>query len=221
MNRKWAYVIVIIHLCVNNVICLIDPITIGTVAAIGMQIMTSFYRRNKKQHLRLFIFNLIFNCFHSTGGIGYWLFGGGGKESTMKTYNRYFESCDSNAIPFNVDALKLDLERNLYGQHIVNTTLLAALRSHKRNFYISQKPLVMSFHGTPGTGKNFVADRIVKHFYERGDKSRFVHKYRGRIDFPLASEVDLYRVNMMMTSSSRTIPPKMYIYIKHPSIFPI
>lgn len=53
----------------------------------------------------------------------------------------------------------------------------------------------MSFHGTPGTGKNFVADRIVKHFYERGDRSKYVHKYRGRIDFPLASEVDLYRVN--------------------------
>lgn len=129
-----------------------------------------------------------------TGGIGYWFFGDGSTK-TRRTYNTYFESCDSDAIPFDVDALKRDLERNLYGQHIVNTTLLAALRSHTRNLYASQKPLVMSFHGTPGTGKNFVADRIVKHFYERQDKSKFVHKYRGRIDFPLASHVDVYRVN--------------------------
>lgn len=107
--------------------------------------------------------------------------------------------CNSDSIPYNIDALKRDLEKNLYGQHIVNTTLLAALRSHKKNLYMSQKPLVMSFHGTPGTGKNFVADRIVKHFYQKQDRSKFVHKYRGRIDFPLASEVDIYRVNYCLS----------------------
>lgn len=56
MNRKWAYVILIWHLCINSVICLIDPITIGTVAAVGMQIMTSFYRRNKKTSANCFFF---------------------------------------------------------------------------------------------------------------------------------------------------------------------
>lgn len=41
-NEKWIFVIVVVHLCVDNAICLIDPITIGTVVAVGMQIMTSF-----------------------------------------------------------------------------------------------------------------------------------------------------------------------------------
>lgn len=91
--------------------------------------------------------------------------------------------------------MKKDLEQNLFGQHIANETILPALFSHYKNMDKSQKPLVMSFHGTPGTGKNYMADRIVKHLYRNGDKSKYVHKFMGRIDFPLASKVDEYRVN--------------------------
>lgn len=96
---------------------------------------------------------------------------------------------------YDIDGLKKDLKENLFGQHIVNDTLIPALKSHWKNIYRSQKPLVMSFHGTPGTGKNYVADRIVKHLYRQGDNSKFVHKFRGRVDFPLASEVNVYRVS--------------------------
>lgn len=131
------------------------------------------------------------------------LFGDGGsksRDSLHNAYNNIFEPCQDYMIPYDIDALKRDLEINLYGQHIVNTTLLAALSSHKKNLHLSQKPLVMSFHGTPGTGKNFVADRIVKHFYRLKDNSKYVRKYRGRIDFPLASKVDTYRVNIIMYS---------------------
>lgn len=98
-------------------------------------------------------------------------------------------------IPFDIEGLKEDLQDNLFGQHIVNVTLIPALRSHINNLQRSQKPLVMSFHGTPGTGKNYVADMIVKHFYTRGDNSKYVYRYRGRIDFPLESEVNFYRVS--------------------------
>lgn len=110
-------------------------------------------------------------------------------------YCRYYECCDHSYIRFDVNALKKDLEINLFGQHIANATILPALYSHHANLHNSRKPLVMSFHGTPGTGKNYVADRIVKHLYKLGDDSKYVHKFRGRIDFPLASEVDKYRVS--------------------------
>lgn len=96
---------------------------------------------------------------------------------------------------YDIDGLKEDLRQNLFGQHIVNETLIPALKSHRNNLYRSQKPLVMSFHGTPGTGKNYAADRIVKHLYRKGDNSQYVHKFRGRVDFPLASEVNTYRVS--------------------------
>lgn len=110
-------------------------------------------------------------------------------------YCTYYECCDPRQIIYDVDGLKADLQSRLFGQHIVNATLIPALRAHIRNLHRSEKPLVMSFHGLIGTGKNFVTERIIKHFYQKGDHSRFVHKYMARKDFPLASEVDTYRVS--------------------------
>lgn len=108
---------------------------------------------------------------------------------------RYIECCDNYYIRYDANGLKTDLEQNLFGQHIANVTILSALYSHHKNLESSQKPLVMSFQGTPGTGKNYMADRIIKHLYRLGDRSTYVHKYRGRIDFPLASQVEIYRVS--------------------------
>lgn len=114
----------------------------------------------------------------------------------MKELPRFFENCESkSAVPYDLNALKSDLNDNLYGQHIVNTVLLPALKSHVQNLDLSQKPLVLSFHGLPGIGKNYVADMIVKHFYRDGDESPYVHRWHGRNDFPLKSEVPQYRVN--------------------------
>lgn len=117
------------------------------------------------------------------------------EELSRINYCRYYECCDNNYVRYDVNGLKRDLENNLFGQHIANATILPALYSHHKNMHNSRKPLVMSFHGTPGTGKNYVADRIVKHLYKLGDDSSYVHKFRGRIDFPLVSEVDKYRVS--------------------------
>lgn len=83
----------------------------------------------------------------------------------------------------------------LFGQHIVNATLIPALRAHVKHLRTSEKPLVMSFHGTMGTGKNHVTDLIIKRFYKKGENSKYVYKYRARKDFPLESEVDKYRVS--------------------------
>lgn len=130
-------------------------------------------------------------------GIGSVWWYGGEEGKVQKTVDKvkYLEFCTSGNIKYDMRGLKADLESNLFGQHIVNTALLAALRSHVNNLERSEKPLVLSFHGTPGTGKNYVADMIIKNFYRLGDNSRFVHRYRGRIDFPLESEVNLYRVS--------------------------
>lgn len=139
------------------------------------------------------------------GIAGYWL--GWTKNDEGKTRTErivdnvknahFFEFCSTPYIPYDIETLKLELQDHLYGQHIVNATLIPALRSHINHIHHSQKPLVMSFHGTPGTGKNYVSDMIVKHFYAKGDQSKFVHKFRGRIDFPLESEVDFYRVGSL------------------------
>lgn len=95
----------------------------------------------------------------------------------------------------NLSALADDLEENVYGQHIVHKQLVAALRSHYNRLDSSTKPLVLSFHGTPGTGKNYVADHIAKHLYKHGTNSSFIKRFMGRTDFPMESDVNYYRVS--------------------------
>lgn len=134
-------------------------------------------------------------------GAGYWLFGQKNakenRETVLKTVNpsSYYEFCSPIHIVDDIEGLKTDLQKRLFGQHIVNATLIPALRSHINNIEESEKPLVMSFHGTIGTGKNHVTDLIIKHFYKYGEDSKFVHRYRARKDFPVISEVEIYRVS--------------------------
>lgn len=91
--------------------------------------------------------------------------------------------------------LKSDFDENLFGQHIAQQIIIAALTSHYNNLEKSKKPLVIVLNGSPGTGKNFVADRIAKHLYKNGEKSKYVHKFYGRTTYPLESDVPLYRVS--------------------------
>lgn len=107
----------------------------------------------------------------------------------------YYECCTPKHIVYDIEGLKADLQKKLFGQHIVNSTLIPALRAHINNIEKSEKPLVMSFHGTMGTGKNHVTDLIIKHFYKYGENSKYVHRYRARKDFPILGEVELYRVS--------------------------
>ncbi len=92
--------------------------------------------------------------------------------------------------------LSRDLEMNVYGQHIVHKQLVSALRTHYSRLHESTKPLVLSFHGTPGTGKNYVADHIAKHLYAYGTNSSFIRKFMGRSEFPMESDVNYYRVSV-------------------------
>lgn len=117
------------------------------------------------------------------------------KVADTLSYCSYYECCNSKHIIYDIEGLKEDLKDKLFGQHIVNTTLIPALRAHVKNLHRSEKPLVMTFHGTMGTGKNYVTDLIIKHFYKKGEHSQYVYRYRARKDFPVESEVDHYRVS--------------------------
>lgn len=63
--------------------------------------------------------------------------------------------------------------------------MVSALKTHYNNLDNSKKPLVMSFHGVIGTGKNFVAENIANSIYKNGMNSEYVHFYAGRSNFPL------------------------------------
>lgn len=74
--------------------------------------------------------------------------------------------------------------------------VVSALRAHFDKQTASKKALLLSFHGPSGTGKNYVADFIAKSLYTKGMDSRFVHLFKGRMDFPYGNQGENYSVEI-------------------------
>ncbi|EDW26866.1 GL14553 [Drosophila persimilis] len=110
-----------------------------------------------------------------------------------QTYCRLYECCDVRSIPANVQALEKSLQKKVYGQHIAVPHIISALSAHFSSQVKSRKPLVLSFHGGPGTGKSFVADQIAQALYLQGSKSAYVAKFLGRANFAQAAHVATYK----------------------------
>ncbi|KAH8396124.1 hypothetical protein KR222_003726 [Zaprionus bogoriensis] len=130
------------------------------------------------------------------------------------TYCRLYECCDERSIPADIAKLTHTLDTTLFGQHMVKDTILPALSAHLRPDSKSRKPLVMSFHGTPGTGKSFVADQIAQALYVEGAKSQYVHKYMGRADFSHPARLEDYkeRINREVRASIMNCPRSLFIF---------
>lgn len=107
-------------------------------------------------------------------------------------------------------ALYQNIKNELFGQHIALEIISQAIIAHTNSHASPKKPLVLSFHGTPGTGKNFVSDIIVKNLYKKGFQSKYVHKFLGRSDFPLDSRVNEYKVSYFLI-------PYIFIFLYYKS----
>ena len=79
--------------------------------------------------------------------------------------------------------LENTLQKNVYGQHLVQDIVTKALRGHL-NTQTPAKALVLSFHGTTGSGKSFVSQFIAESIFKHGMTSKYVKKFIGGIDFP-------------------------------------
>jgi len=90
--------------------------------------------------------------------------------------------------------LEKDLRDSLFGQHIVSDVVLKAVTSFMTDSK-PNKPLVLSFHGTAGVGKNHVAKIIARNMYEKGENSKHVHIYISEHHFPHKEMSDLYSVS--------------------------
>jgi ATP-dependent Clp protease ATP-binding subunit ClpA len=97
----------------------------------------------------------------------------------LSTYCKYRECCNVNVIPHDILSLREKLESKLFGQHIVQEKIFKAVASHYEHIEESRKPLVMTFHGTQGTGKNFVASMIAEAVFEKGTESSHFHLFHG------------------------------------------
>ena len=100
-------------------------------------------------------------------------------------------------ITFYLKQLWADLKSRLFGQHIAAEVIMKAVNGLMNNDN-PKKPMVLSFHGRTGTGKNLACELIVKNIYKEGMDSRFVHYFNSELHFPLVYQFETYKVVCIM-----------------------
>ncbi|KFP28894.1 Torsin-3A, partial [Colius striatus] len=88
-----------------------------------------------------------------------------------------------------------ELSGQLHGQHLAKEAVVRALRVFLQSPRPG-KPLVLSFHGWSGTGKNFVARLVTRHLYRDGLKSECVRVFIALFHFPHHTYVDSYKAQL-------------------------
>jgi len=85
----------------------------------------------------------------------------------------------------------------------VNNIVAKAISAHVSNDNPS-KALVMSFHGSTGSGKNHVADIITKHIYKNGARSKYVHKRISTLHYTNENRLEEYKVELKKIIEGKT-----------------
>lgn len=131
----------------------------------------------------------------------------------LNTYCRYAECCNNDVIPHDILSLKDNLESKLFGQHIVQEKIFRAVASHYENIDSSKKPLVLTFHGTQGTGKNYVANIIAEAVFKKGAESKFFHLFHGS-QYSDASNALEHRneIKKEITESIESCPYSIFVF---------
>ncbi|XP_060864665.1 torsin-1A-like [Metopolophium dirhodum] len=103
----------------------------------------------------------------------------------------YFGGCPKT---FEIKDLEHDMKKSFFGQHIASKIVVSALAGNLHRSSKNKKPLVMSFHGSTGSGKNFLSDLIAKHMF-KSNKVKELRYYviHGRSKFPLQSKINDYK----------------------------
>lgn len=82
---------------------------------------------------------------------------------------------------------------NLVGQPLVRQQVMKGVREFLENRN-PVKPLVMSFHGSTGTGKTYVSSMLVRYLFQGGLQSPYVHQFSPIVHFPHAEQIEQYKV---------------------------
>ncbi|KAM4616056.1 prosalusin [Polymixia lowei] len=112
----------------------------------------------------------------------------------QKLYCTISESCDCDFKP-NMKDLEWDLYKNVYGQHLVQEIVSEEVAKFLQNKSPS-RPLVLSFHGSKGTGKTLVSSMLGNHLYGTAMSSPFVHQFVPTLHFPLPDRMKEYRYEL-------------------------
>nr|XP_060613612.1 torsin-1B [Anolis sagrei ordinatus] len=112
--------------------------------------------------------------------------------SSPRFYCRFVECCPAEGDGLNATALRLSLEKRLFGQHLASEVVLKAVSGFVQNPE-PKKPLALSLHGWAGTGKNLLSQILAENLHPRGLRSAFVHLFLATLHFPHQHQVKLYK----------------------------
>ncbi|KAM6047439.1 prosalusin isoform 2-T2 [Theristicus caerulescens] len=91
--------------------------------------------------------------------------------------------------------LECDLATNVVGQPLVRQQVMKGVREFLEN-QNPVKPLVMSFHGSTGTGKTYVSSMLVRYLFQGGLQSPYVHQFSPMVHFPHAEQIEQYKESL-------------------------
>nr|XP_033476350.1 prosalusin isoform X3 [Epinephelus lanceolatus] len=109
----------------------------------------------------------------------------------QKLYCSISDSCDCDFKP-NIRDLEWDLYKNVYGQHLAQEIVSEEVAKFLQN-KSPERPLVLSFHGSSGTGKTLISSMLGNHLYGSAMSSPYVHQFVPTLHFPLPERVKEYR----------------------------
>ncbi|XP_041755344.2 torsin-1A [Coregonus clupeaformis] len=132
---------------------------------------------------------------NALGSISAMLVGAGLGGVAVAAVYRYLlesENCNSKWTHFNSTGLEFDLDHKLFGQHVASRVILKAVTGFMNNKN-PKKPLVLSLHGSTGTGKNFASELIAENIYKEGMASSFIHQFVSTVHFPHQRNIENYK----------------------------
>lgn len=89
--------------------------------------------------------------------------------------------------------LEWDLYKNVFGQHLAQDIVSLEVESFLKEA-TPDRPLVLSFHGSSGTGKTLVSHMLGNHLYGSAMSSQYVHQFIPTLHFPSQDLVEDYKV---------------------------
>lgn len=109
--------------------------------------------------------------------------------------------------------MDVSFHKKLFGQHLAMHTVYKTIYQHVNNEN-PEKALVLAFHGSTGTGKNFVSEIIISHLYYMGSKSKFVVKRISGHDYPHADSIYEYKkeIKNLIQNQARICDRSIFIF---------
>ncbi|XP_026568308.1 prosalusin [Pseudonaja textilis] len=103
-------------------------------------------------------------------------------------------SCECEFLP-DLTGLECDLALRLVGQPLARQLVIQSLKSFVQDPEPA-KPLVLSFHGSTGTGKTYLSSLLAQHLFRTGLRTPYVHRFSPLVHFPHADHLQQYKENL-------------------------